>query len=170
VKPRWEGPAKGIRASSVVEIRQRLVREVGRVVGEHRRPALLEPFLPGAEFTVALMGHARVRLLLVLQRALDPKSSIGLHGLSGAIPDAAWCLPGEFDAALEGELGRLPLRAAFPWDQPAADLCTRRHLCDLCRLAGRGHEHLLSWMIEQPLLRRGLLAHGPASSPRRAAR
>ena len=56
VKPRWEGTAKGIRASSRVEDLDALVREVKRVVEAYQQPALVEAFVSGAEYTVTLIG------------------------------------------------------------------------------------------------------------------
>ena len=57
VKPRWEGSAKGIRASSRVDDRDALVREVARIVADYGQPALVEAFVPGAEYTVAVVGN-----------------------------------------------------------------------------------------------------------------
>jgi D-alanine-D-alanine ligase len=83
VKPRWEGTAKGIRPSSRVEDRAGLEREVARVVAEYGQPALVEAFVPGAEYTVAVTHHAPLRAHAVLQRALDAATGIGLHALEG---------------------------------------------------------------------------------------
>ena len=58
VKPRWEGTAKGIAASSRVEDPEALAREVERVVRAYRQPVLIEPFLSGAEYTVTLIGNS----------------------------------------------------------------------------------------------------------------
>ena len=56
--PRWEGTAKGIRASSRVADRAALVAEVDRVTRSRRQPALVEAFVPGPEYTVTLIGNA----------------------------------------------------------------------------------------------------------------
>lgn len=57
VKPVWEGSSKGIFSSSFVNDKTELEREVNRIVGEYDQPALIEEFLPGREFTVALIGN-----------------------------------------------------------------------------------------------------------------
>ncbi len=112
VKPRWEGTAKGIHAGSRVEDAAGLAREVERVTRLYAQPALVEPFLPGAEYTVTVVGHDPPRALPVLQRALEVGSGIGVHALEG---DGAgpWAhhLPGALDAALEKRLAELALRA-----------------------------------------------------------
>jgi D-alanine-D-alanine ligase len=112
VKPRWEGSAKGIRATSKVGDRAALVREVTRVVREYAQPALVEAFVPGAEYTVAIVGSDPPRALPVMQRAIDRVSGIGLHAVDlGAADDepVAW-LPGALTKELEHELHALSLR------------------------------------------------------------
>jgi D-alanine-D-alanine ligase len=113
VKPRWEGTAKGITPASRVEDASALAREVARVVRDYRQPALIEPFLPGAEYTVTLIGNAPPRALPVLQRALDAKTRIGLHALERHAPRGGFAhvLPGTLTPALEAELGTLAVRA-----------------------------------------------------------
>jgi len=113
VKPRWEGTAKGIRPSSRVEDRAALVREVARIVADYDQPALVEAFLPGAEYTVTVVGNAPARALPVLQRALDAESGIGLHAVERHLPPGAARprTPGTLGGALERELVELALRA-----------------------------------------------------------
>jgi len=113
VKPRWEGTAKGITPGSRVEDAAALAREVARVVRDYRQPALIEPFLPGAEYTVTLIGNEPPRALPVLQRALEARTGIGLHALARhAEPSGfAHVLPGALEPALETELQELAVRA-----------------------------------------------------------
>jgi D-alanine-D-alanine ligase len=115
VKPRWEGTAKGIRPSSRVGDRAGLVREVARIVRDYEQPALVESFVPGAEYTLTLIGNAPPRALPVLQRALEARTRIGLHALEPHAPRGGWRheLPGILDAPLEAELARL---ARLAWD------------------------------------------------------
>jgi D-alanine-D-alanine ligase len=113
VKPRWEGTAKGITPGSRVEDADALAREVARVVRDYRQPALIEPFLPGAEYTVTLIGNAPPRALPVLQRALEARTGIGLHALERHAPRGGFAhvLPGVLTPALEAELAGLAARA-----------------------------------------------------------
>ena len=113
VKPRWEGTAKGITPGSRVEDAAALAREVERIVRDYRQPALIEPFLPGAEYTVTLIGNRPPRALPVLQRALEASTGIGLHALARHAPVDGWAhvLPGTLSPALEAELAQLGVRA-----------------------------------------------------------
>jgi len=118
VKPRWEGTAKGIRASSRVGTRAALAREVERIVSDYAQPALVEAFLPGAEYTVTVVGNgARTRALPVIQRALERHSGIGLHALEGPGREETGrplehAIPGVLEPALERRLAELA-RASF---------------------------------------------------------
>lgn len=111
VKPRWEGTAKGIAATSRVNDAAGLEREVRRVVSTYAQPALVEQFVPGPEYTVCVVGHRPVRALPVLQRALDRATGIGLHAVEREGDDRAHHLPGELAPALEAELQEQALRA-----------------------------------------------------------
>jgi D-alanine-D-alanine ligase len=113
VKPRWEGTAKGITPASRVEDAAALAREVARVVRDYGQPALIEPFLPGAEYTVTLIGNDPPRALPVLQRALEARTGIGLHALERFAPAGGFAhvLPGALSPALEAELQALAVRA-----------------------------------------------------------
>jgi D-alanine-D-alanine ligase len=115
VKPRWEGTAKGVRRSSRVATRAALAAEVERVARDYDQPALVEEFLPGAEYTVTLVGNEPPRALPVLQRALDAATGIGLHALErrggeGA-PAGSHHLPGSLEPGFEKQLQALAVRA-----------------------------------------------------------
>lgn len=119
VKPCWEGTAKGISAHSRVENEEALRRAVKHVLETYDQPALIELFLPGAEYTVTVVGNAGigagVRALPVLQRALEVETGIGVHALEGqqaGVDNPAaleYVIPGNLDPALEKELQRLSL-------------------------------------------------------------
>jgi len=113
VKPRWEGTAKGIRRSARVDEPARLAAEVTRVWRDYRQPALLEAFLPGAEYTVCVSGHAPARAWPALQRALERETKIGVHALAREPGAEAFATeaPGALTPALDAELGRLALAA-----------------------------------------------------------
>lgn len=59
VKPNAEGSSKGIFTSSFVKNFADLEIEVERVLNEYDQSTLLEEFLPGREFTVAMLGNGR---------------------------------------------------------------------------------------------------------------
>lgn len=58
VKPLHEGSSKGIYNSSYAEDPEALRREVERILNDYEQPALVEEYLPGREFTVALLGNS----------------------------------------------------------------------------------------------------------------
>ena len=57
VKPVWEGSSKGIFTSSFVNNKKELYEQVDRIIAEYSQPALIEEFLSGREFTVAILGN-----------------------------------------------------------------------------------------------------------------
>ena len=57
VKPNSEGSGIGIKSSSVVKNVQELQSAVNHLVNEYHADALVEEYLPGREFTVALIGN-----------------------------------------------------------------------------------------------------------------
>jgi D-alanine-D-alanine ligase len=57
VKPLYEGSSKGIINDCLVQDQEALERQVARVHTEYRQPALVEQYLSGREFTVALLGN-----------------------------------------------------------------------------------------------------------------
>ena len=68
VKPLREGSSKGIQNSSLVRHSRQLKEEIHRVLTEYQQPALVEKFLPGREFTVALLGNgSRVEVLPIVE-------------------------------------------------------------------------------------------------------
>lgn len=58
VKPAREGTGMGMDSGAIVTNEDALRRRVAWVVESYQQPALVEEFLPGREFTVAVMGRA----------------------------------------------------------------------------------------------------------------
>jgi len=72
VKPLHEGSSKGVLDSSIVRTPDELRTQVGRVLDDYDEPALVEKFLGGREFTVALLGNGRsLRVLPIIELLLD---------------------------------------------------------------------------------------------------
>jgi len=72
VKPLHEGSSKGIYNSSVVNNRAELKREIERINEVYNQHALVENYIPGKEFTVAMLGNGKdVRVLPVVEINLD---------------------------------------------------------------------------------------------------
>jgi len=66
VKPINEGSSKGIFSSSFVNDRKELFSEIERVTTEYNQMALVEEFLPGREFTAAIIGNGDDAVVLPL--------------------------------------------------------------------------------------------------------
>ncbi len=66
VKPVCEGSSKGIFNSSLVKTFDELNNEVNRVLNEYHQPAIIEEYLPGREFTAAVIGNGEDAVVLPL--------------------------------------------------------------------------------------------------------
>lgn len=72
VKPLHEGSSKGIYNSSLVNNKKELNQEITRIKGNYTQPSIIEDYLDGKEFTVALMGNGQnVRVLPIVEINLD---------------------------------------------------------------------------------------------------
>lgn len=72
IKPLHEGSSKGIFDQSVVRTQEDLKFQVEKILIEYHQPALVEQFLPGREFTVALLGNNdEVRVLPIIEMKFD---------------------------------------------------------------------------------------------------
>ena len=72
VKPLHEGSSKGIYNSSVVNNEIELKREIERIREMYNQYALVENFIPGKEFTVAMLGNGdNVKVLPVIEINLN---------------------------------------------------------------------------------------------------
>jgi len=72
VKPLHEGSSKGILNASIVRSQKELVVQVERVLNDYAEPALVEKFLPGREFTVAMLGNGQsLRAFPIVEIRLD---------------------------------------------------------------------------------------------------
>ena len=68
VKPLSEGSSKGVTNAALVRTREALREQIEFVLTQYHQPALVERFLPGREFTVALLGNANeIRILPIVE-------------------------------------------------------------------------------------------------------
>lgn len=72
VKPQHEGSSKGIYNSSIVHNYDELVEQVKFVLENYNQPALIEEFLVGREFTVAILGNGKnLKVLPIVEIKFD---------------------------------------------------------------------------------------------------
>jgi D-alanine-D-alanine ligase len=124
-KPVREDGSVGIWPTSVVHDAGALARAVGAVVTTFRQPCLVEQYIDGREFNVALLGHPTARVL--------PLSEIEFSGLPESAPkivsyDAKW------KAGSVDDLGTNPV--LHPSLAPALAARVRRVASDAFRAVG----------------------------------
>ena len=71
VKPRFEGSSKGLSERSRVENLEELKRQAEFIIKTYREPALVEEFIRGEEFTVALVGNEPAEVFPPVQIKID---------------------------------------------------------------------------------------------------
>ncbi len=119
VKPVSEGSGKGIFASSFVNNREELKKEIKRITSEYNQSALVEEFLSGREFTVAILGNnGDAKILPAIEIRFD-KYPAGVKPLYSY--EAKWILdtkesdfdvfdcPAKIDAELERKINKVCL-------------------------------------------------------------
>jgi len=93
VKPVHEGSSKGITEKNLCRTLQELEQQIDFLLETYRQPVLVEEFLPGDEFTCALLGNG------------DDATVLPLVGMNfGALPDGALPIYG--------------FEAKWLWDRP----------------------------------------------------
>jgi D-alanine-D-alanine ligase len=128
VKPLHEGSSKGIEQASVVSTRAALQDRVAYVLATYRQPALVETFLSGREFTVALLGNgAEVTVLPLVEicfTALPP----------GALPLYSYAAKWLWDTPAQPlDILRYPVDLPAPLVQAIVDLCCHAFRALECR-------------------------------------
>jgi D-alanine-D-alanine ligase len=83
VKPALEGSGKGVSVRSVCENRKQLLTQVEYLLLTYREPVLIEAYLPGAEYTVAILGNGEeARCLPIVGMKFEelPKGAPPIYG------------------------------------------------------------------------------------------
>ena len=97
VKPLHEGSSKGITDSNLCWDRDHLFKQTQFLLDNYGQPVLVEQYLPGKEFTCAVLGNGAEATVLPI---------VGMN----------------FDALPKGALPIYGFDAKFVWDQPAKPL------------------------------------------------
>lgn len=146
VKPLHEGSSKGIYNSCVVRNSEELEREVQTIIEHYHEPVLVEEFLAGREFTVAIMGNGSALTVLPIVEISFAALPPGMNPIYSY--EAKWI----WDRA-DNPLEIFSCPAHIP-DALAAGigaLCKRTYQVLRCRdwsridvrLDGQGHPHIL---------------------------
>jgi D-alanine-D-alanine ligase len=71
VKPNCEGSSKGITQKSLVNEKTELKKRVHELLDKYKQPVMVEEFLPGREFTVAVLGNDKPYVLPIVEIFID---------------------------------------------------------------------------------------------------
>lgn len=119
LKPAWEGSSKGISQENFVETPKAAIDRAAHLLERYRQPVLAEAYLPGDEFTVAIMGNdAEARCLPTIRYRWDglPPGALPVMGYEAKW---LWDVPGsslnvlECPAAVPSKTDRLVQDAAL---------------------------------------------------------
>jgi D-alanine-D-alanine ligase len=121
VKPLYEGSSIGIMDNSLVRSRQEMRERVSWLLDRYTEPALVEEYLPGREFTVAIVGNGEeARCLPIVEIKFDSLPS-GVNPIYSF--EAKWIwddskspleifeCPAKLSAELQAEIERICLQA-----------------------------------------------------------
>ncbi|NLZ17376.1 MAG: D-alanine--D-alanine ligase [Desulfobulbaceae bacterium] len=180
VKPVAEGTGKGVSAESIVAGIESLPRVCGHLIAQFQQPVLIEPFLPGREFTTGIIGTgAEAEVLGTMEVLLNVQAEQGVYSYNNkenwqsrvqyrlirpeedavvaeaeAVAFAAWRVLGCRDG------GRVDLRCSaagqplFMEVNPLAGLHpSHSDLPILCGLAGISYQDLISRIVASALTR-----------------
>jgi D-alanine-D-alanine ligase len=126
VKPVAEGTGKGCEAASVVTGRAELEDAAARLIGRFEQPVIAEPFLPGREFTVGIIGNdAAARVIGVLEISVRPEVEDRVYSFDNkeeCETRVIYRLADDREAALAGRLALDAYRALECRDAARVDM------------------------------------------------
>ena len=111
VKPRSEGSSKGARKSSLVTNATELARQARWLIETYKQPALVEEFIEGREFTVAIIGNEPPNAQPVVQIRIEGQLELGrlFYTFAHIRSGADYICPAPIDEALRSQLERVAL-------------------------------------------------------------
>ncbi len=112
VKPRCEGSSKGGRKTSLVNTPEELAKQAQWLIDTYHQPALVEEFIEGREFTVAVIGNDPPEAQLVVQIRLDGQLDLGrlFYTFEHIRAGADYVCPAPIDAALTKRLQEVAVK------------------------------------------------------------
>ena len=183
-KLRYEGSSKGLRDTSLVRSAQELQRQVQWLVETYHEPVLIEEFIEGQEFTVAVIGNDPPEAQPVVQIRLDGILDLGrrFYTFAHIRSGADYVCPAPIPDALRDHLQTLALRTYravesrdfgrvdFRVDRrgqpyvleinPLPSLSTEDVFTYIARVKGMTYEAILNRMLDAALVRCGLKSNG----------
>jgi D-alanine-D-alanine ligase len=162
VKPLAEGSSKGVTNTALVRNKKQLREQIEFVLTQYRQPALIEAFLPGREFTAAILGNgdeAQVLPLVEIQFAELPPEINPIYSF-----EAKWI----WDTVEKPlEIFACPARISSALRKKIETVCLSAYAAlrvrDWCRIDLRLDEHGVPYILElNPLP--GILPNPDANS------
>jgi D-alanine-D-alanine ligase len=92
-KPALEGSGKGITEKSLCTNRSKLLQEVSELLDTYQEPVLIESWLPGQEFTVAILGNGKEARCLPLVAMRWEALPLGAQPIYGYEAKWLWDTP-----------------------------------------------------------------------------
>jgi D-alanine-D-alanine ligase len=77
VKTIYEGTSKGLTEASRVLNKESLKQQVAFITQTYHQPALIEEFIAGTEFTVAVLGNDEPQAMPIVQVSIDDDTNLG---------------------------------------------------------------------------------------------
>jgi D-alanine-D-alanine ligase len=113
VKPRFEGSSKGLSENSRVENIEELKKQAEYIINTYKQPALIEEFISGQEFTVAVVGNDPAEVLPIVQIKIDGKLKLNDKFYTFARITSnrlEYTCPARIDASLNKKISELALK------------------------------------------------------------
>jgi D-alanine-D-alanine ligase len=181
VKPRFEGSSKGLSESSRVENIDGLKKQVDFITKTYKQPALVEEFISGQEFTVAIVGNENPEVMPVVQIKIDGRLKLNdkFYTFARITSDRLeYICPAKINSELKKKLNDLSLkvyravecrdfgRVDFRVDQdgnpyvleinPLPSLSTEDVFMLLAKNIGITYEQMVGKILNSAMLRNGL--------------
>ena len=118
VKPVAEGSSKGISGARWSRARPSCARSARELIQKYKQDALVEAYLPGREFTVALLGESKPKALPAMEVIfIDPSRKHPIYDFDCKFNGGAssYNVPAKVDEPLARELERVAKRAFVRW-------------------------------------------------------
>ncbi len=112
VKPRYEGSSKGLSEKSKVSSAEALKEQAAWLIETYKQPALVEQFIRGSEYTVAVIGNKNPEVFAPVQIQIDGKKNLGdlFYTFTRIRQGAQYLCPADLSPALDRQLRDWALR------------------------------------------------------------
>ncbi|MBL7151924.1 MAG: ATP-grasp domain-containing protein [Candidatus Omnitrophica bacterium] len=113
VKPRFEGSSKGLSEDSRVKNKEELSKQVAQVLDTYKQPALVEEFIVGQEFTVAIVGNDPPEVMPIVQIKIDGELQLNekFYTFARIASDKLeYVCPAPIDKTLSSKISELALK------------------------------------------------------------